>query len=44
MSSIAAQLKELRKVIRPPFKIIYVNEIVLEKDWKPNTIYIQICI
>jgi hypothetical protein len=44
MSRILSQLKELRKQIRIPWRIIYVNKEVMPEEFEKNTIYVHIWI
>ncbi len=44
MASIAAQLKELRKLISVPWKIVYVDRVILPNEFEEKTIYVHIWI
>ncbi len=44
MSTILSQIKELRKKIKIPWRIIYVDEKVEAKDYMEKTIYVHIWI
>lgn len=44
MSTIAAQLQALKKLIKIPYKIVFVDHVVKEKDYKEKVIYVHIWI
>lgn len=44
MPTIQAQIKELQKRIKIPWRIIYVEKEVLPKDFEPKTIYVHLWI
>jgi hypothetical protein len=44
MATIQSQLKELRKRIRIPWRVIYVTEKVEPEDFAEKTIYVHIWI
>jgi len=44
MSKIRSQIKELRKLIKIPWRIVYVKEEVAPSDFAPKTIYVHIWI
>jgi hypothetical protein len=44
MATIAAQLKELRKLIRIPWKIVYVDREIKPEEFAEKTIYVHIWI
>lgn len=44
MPTIQAQIKELRKKIKIPWCIVYVDKIILPEEFAPKTIYVHIWI
>ena len=44
MATIAAQLKELRKKIKIPWKIVYVDKEIIPEEFQEKTIYVHIWI
>lgn len=44
MATILSQIKELRKKIKIPWRIVYVNKEVLPQDFEEKTIYVHIWI
>jgi len=44
MAKIATQIKDLRKKIRIPWRIVYVDKEILANDFQPKTIYVHIWI
>jgi hypothetical protein len=44
MSKIASQLRELRKKIRIPWRIVYVDREILPAEFEDKTIYVHIWI
>lgn len=44
MSKIAAEIRSLRKKIKIPWRIVYVDRIVEKEDFEPKTIYVHIWI
>ena len=44
MSTIQAQIKELRKKIRVPWRIVYVDKEILNNEFEEKTIYVHIWI
>ncbi len=44
MPTISAQLKALRKQIKIPYKIVFVDEKINEEDFEEKTIYVHIWI
>ena len=44
MPTIQAQIKELRKKIKVPWRIVYVDHEVLREDFEEKTIYVHIWI
>jgi hypothetical protein len=44
MATIQAQLKELRKKINIPWRIVYVDREILPAEFEPKTIYVHIWI
>jgi len=44
MATIQAQIKELRKKIKIPWRVIYVNREILAEEFEEKTIYVHIWI
>jgi hypothetical protein len=44
MSKILSQIKELRKKIKIPWRIVYVNREILREEFAEKTIYVHIWI
>ncbi len=44
MSKIVSQLKELRKKIQIPWRIVYVDREITHEEFEPKTIYVHIWI
>ena len=44
MSTIPAQIKELRKKIKIPWRIVYVDHEIKPEEFEPKTIYVHIWI
>lgn len=44
MATIQAQIKELRKKINIPWRIVYVDKEIKPEDFTPKTIYVHIWI
>ena len=44
MATIQAQIKELRKKINIPWRIVYVDKEIKLEDFAPKTIYVHIWI
>lgn len=44
MSSILSQIKELRKSINIPWRVVYVDKFIPVEEFKDKTIYIHIWI
>jgi len=44
MATIQAQLRELRKKIKIPWRIVYVDQVILKENFAPKTIYVHIWI
>jgi len=44
LPTIAAQLKELRKKINVPWRIVYVDYEILPSEFKAKTVYVHIWI
>lgn len=44
MPTIAAQIKELRKKIKIPWRIVYVDRLILPEEFAEKTIYVHIWI
>ena len=44
MATILSQIKELRKKIRIPWRIIYVDREILESEFEEKVIYVHIWI
>lgn len=44
MSKILSQIKELRKQIKIPWRIVYVEKVVSPEEFQPKTIYVHIWI
>lgn len=44
MATIAAQLKELRKKIKIPWRIVYVDHVIDSSEYAEKTIYVHIWI
>lgn len=44
MSTIQSQINELKKTIRIPWRIVYTDSEIKEKDFEPKTIYVHIWI
>jgi hypothetical protein len=44
MRTIQSQIKELRKKIKIPWKIVYVNREILPEEFEQKTIYVHIWI
>ncbi len=44
MSTILSQIKELRKKIRIPWRIVYVDKKIDQEDFAEKTIYVHIWI
>jgi len=44
MATILSQIKELRKKIKIPWRIVYVNNEILPEDFAEKTIYVHIWI
>lgn len=44
MATIASQLRELRKVIRIPWRIVYVDRKIEPEEFAEKTIYVHIWI
>lgn len=42
MATILSQIKELRKKIAIPWRIIYVDHVVEPVDYEPKTVYVHI--
>lgn len=42
MATIAAQLRELRKLVRIPYKIKFVNRVIKESEFEKKVIYVHI--
>jgi len=44
MPTIASQLQALKKLIKIPYKIVFVDHVVEEKDFEEKVIYVHIWI
>jgi hypothetical protein len=44
MATIQAQIRELRKKIKIPWRIVYVDRVVEMEEFEPKTIYVHIWI
>ena len=44
MSRIASQIRELRKKIKIPWRIVYVDRVIPREEFAPKTIYVHIWI
>ena len=44
MATIQAQIKELRKKIRIPWRIVYVDREIMPEEFQEKTIYVHIWI
>lgn len=44
MATIASQIKELRKKIKIPWRVIYVDREVMDSEFEEKTIYVHIWI
>ena len=44
MSRILSQIKELRKKINIPWRIVYVDREILPEEFEPKTVYVHIWI
>ena len=44
MSKILSQIKELKKIIKIPWRIVYVDREIDIKEFEPKTIYVHIWI
>lgn len=44
MKTILAQIKELRKVIKVPWRVVYVDHEILKEEFQEKTIYVHIWI
>jgi hypothetical protein len=44
MSKILSQIKELRKLIRIPWRIVYVDREIKPEEFEPKVIYVHIWI
>lgn len=44
MATIQSQLKELRKKIRIPWRIVYVDRVITPEEFEEKTIYVHIWI
>ena len=44
MATIQAQIKELRKKIKIPWRIVYVDRIIMSDEFAEKTIYVHIWI
>lgn len=44
MPTIQAQIKELRKKIKIPWRIVYVDRVILPDEFEKKTIYVHIWI
>ena len=44
MSKILSQIKELRRKIKIPWRIVYVDKEVIKDEFEPKTIYVHIWI
>lgn len=42
MSRIASQIRELRKKINIPWRIVYVERVITPEEFEPKTIYVHI--
>jgi len=44
MATIQAQIRELRKRIKIPWRIVYVDRVIESEEFEPKTIYVHIWI
>lgn len=44
MATILSQIKELRKKIKIPWRVVYVNREILKEEFEEKTIYVHIWI
>lgn len=44
MATIQAQIKELRKKIKVPWRIVYVDRVIMPDEFEEKTIYVHIWI